>query len=300
MSEICSLCPRECGADRQAGAYGICGVSGEKIKIARAALHRWEEPCISGDTGSGAVFFCGCPLKCVYCQNREIAHAKTGIEVSVNRLAKIFIDLQQQGAANINLVTPTHYTPQIVEAAERARKTGLKVPFVYNCSGYEKAETLKLLEGIVDVYLTDFKYMETDLADRYSRAPDYPDVAKAALEEMVRQAGSPVFDEQGMLMRGVIVRHLLLPSCVRNGKAVVKYVHETYGDQVLLSLMNQYTPMESGTAIYPELGRKVTKKEYEKLVDYALNLGVGQGYIQEGDTAKESFIPDFDGTGIIK
>lgn len=299
MSKICNLCPRECGADRTAGETGVCGVSGEKIKIARAALHKWEEPCISGDTGSGAVFFCGCPMKCIYCQNQPIAHARAGTEVSVNRLGNIFLELQKQGAANINLVTPTHYTPQIAEAAIQARRDGLQIPLVYNCSGYEKVETLQSLEGIMDIYLTDFKYMDRDLASQYSRAPDYPDIAKLALDEMFRQTGPPEFGETGMLKKGVIVRHLLLPSHVRNAKAVVSYVHEKYGNQVLLSLMNQYTPVRNIRS-YPELNRKVTDREYEKLVDYALSLGVEQGYIQEGDTAKESFIPEFDGTGVME
>lgn len=299
MSKTCNLCPRECGADRTTGAFGVCGVSGEKIKIARAALHRWEEPCISGDTGSGAIFFCGCPMKCIYCQNQPIAHASVGTEVGVNRLGDIFLELQEQGAANINLVTPTHYTPQIAEAAKQAKRDGLQIPLVYNCSGYEKVETLQSLEGIMDIYLTDFKYMDRDLANQYSKAPDYPDIAKLALDEMFRQTGPPEFGGKGMLKKGVIVRHLLLPSHVRNAKAVVSYVYEKYGNQVLLSLMNQYTPVRE-IRLYPELNRKVTDREYEKLVDYALSLGVEQGYIQEGDTAKESFIPEFDGTGVIE
>ena len=297
MSE-CRLCPRDCRADRENGRRGFCGVAGNNIKCARAALHLWEEPCISGNTGSGAVFFSGCPLRCVYCQNRDIAGADRGLEITEARLAEIFLELAQQGAANINLVTPTHYTREILRAVIRAREQGLTLPMVYNCSGYEKVSTLKMLEGIVDIYLTDFKYMDTGAAKAYSRAPDYPEVAKAALAEMVRQTGATVFDEEGMMKRGVIVRHLLLPNHLKNAKGVVKYVYETYGDRVYLSLMNQYTPLP-GMEAYPELNRRVTKREYDRLLDYALSLGVENAFIQEGETAKESFIPAFDCRGVL-
>ena len=293
----CRLCPRNCGADRKNGQAGVCGVSGRGILCARAALHMWEEPCISGSSGSGTVFFSGCPLRCVYCQNRPIARAERGTVISVKRLAEIFLELQEQRAANINLVTPTHYTPEIIEAVKEARKNGLSVPVVYNCGGYEKAETLKMLEGIVDVYLTDFKYMEPDAAARYSGAADYPETAKAALAEMVRQTGRAVFDASGMMKRGVIVRHLLLPGHVGNAKAVVRYIYETYGDLVWISLMNQYTPLP-WVRDFPELDRTVTKREYERLVDYAVSLGVENGFIQEGETAAESFIPPFDCEGL--
>ena len=297
MSE-CRLCPRDCRADRENGRRGFCGVAGNNIKCARAALHLWEEPCISGNTGSGAVFFSGCPLRCVYCQNRDIAGADRGLEITEARLTEIFLELAQQGAANINLVTPTHYTPEIVRAVTRAREQGLTLPMVYNCSGYEKVSTLKMLEGIVDIYLTDFKYMDTEAAKAYSHAPDYPEAAKAALAEMVRQTGAAVFDEAGMMKRGVIVRHLLLPNHLKNAKGVVKYVYETYGDRVYLSLMNQYTPLP-GMEAYPELNRRVTKREYDRLLDYALSLGVENAFIQEGETAKESFIPAFDCRGVL-
>ncbi len=258
----------------------------------------WEEPCISGTRGSGAVFFSGCPLRCVYCQNRDIAEAKRGIDITEERLTDIFFELEEKGAANINLVTPTHYTPQIIQAATKARERGLRLPFVYNCSGYEKAETLKMLEGVIDIYLTDFKYMDEEVARRYSHAPDYPEAAKAALREMVRQTGAPRFDEEGMMTRGVIVRHLLLPNHLKNAKAVVQYVYETYGDSLYLSLMNQYTPLP-GMEQWPELNRRVTRREYERLLDYALSLGVEQAFIQEGETASESFIPPFDCEGVL-
>ena len=294
---ICTLCPRSCGADRAAGQKGYCGVGGTKIKAARAALHMWEEPCISGSQGSGTVFFSGCPLRCVYCQNRDIARAGAGKEITVERLSEIFLELQEKGAANINLVTPTHYTPEIVKAVAEARDGGLTLPIVYNCGGYEKPETLRTLEGIVDIYLTDFKYMDAEAARRYSHAPDYPEIAKEALGEMVRQQPEPVFDEKGMMKKGVIVRHLLFPGHLKNAEAVVKYVYETYGNRVYLSLMNQYTPLP-GMEKWPEINRKVTRREYDRLLDYAVELGVENGFIQEGGTAEESFIPAFDCEGI--
>ena len=294
---VCTLWPRSCGADRAAGQKGYCGVGGTKIKAARAALHMWEEPCISGSQGSGTVFFSGCPLRCVYCQNRDIARAGAGKEITVERLSEIFLELQEKGAANINLVTPTHYTPEIVKAVAEARDGGLTLPIVYNCGGYEKPETLRTLEGIVDIYLTDFKYMDAEAARRYSHAPDYPEIAKEALGEMVRQQPEPVFDEKGMMKKGVIVRHLLLPGHLKNAEAVVKYVYETYGNRVYLSLMNQYTPLP-GMEKWPEINRKVTRREYDRLLDYAVELGVENGFIQEGGTAEESFIPAFDCEGI--
>lgn len=295
----CTLCPRNCRADRAAGQRGYCGAAGTKIKCARAALHMWEEPCISGTQGSGTVFFSGCPLRCVYCQNRDIARAEAGKDITPERLAEIFLELQEKGAANINLVTPTHYTPEIVWAVRRARALGLQLPIVYNCGGYEKVETLQMLEGIVDIYLTDFKYMETETAARYSHAPDYPQTAQMAIKEMVRQMGGreAVFDAGGMMKKGVIVRHLLLPGHLKNAKAVVEYVYKTYGNQVYVSLMNQYTPLP-GMEKWPELNRKVTKREYERLVDFAIGLGVECGFIQEGETAEESFIPAFDCEGV--
>ena len=292
----CNLCPRECGVDRKNGKSGYCGVTGTGIMGARAALHMWEEPCISGEEGSGTVFFSGCPLRCVYCQNYDIAHVQRGTEISVERLADIFLELQEKKANNINLVTPTHYSMEIIRAVTMAKEKGLGLPIVYNCSGYEKVETLKQLDGIVDIYLTDFKYMDKTIAKRYSHAWDYPEVAKAALKEMVRQCGEAAFDERGMMIKGVIVRHLLLPDQLQNGKDVVKYLYETYGDSIFISLMNQYTPL-SHVAAYLELNRKVTEEEYDELVDYAVEIGVENGFIQEGETAEESFIPEFDNEG---
>lgn len=263
---------------------------------ARASLHMWEEPCISGERGSGTVFFSGCPLRCVYCQNYQIARAKQGSYISNERLAEIFLELQEKGAHNINLVTPTHYTPQIIDALENAKKSGLRLPIVYNCSGYEKVETLRMLDGLVDIYLTDFKYIDSKPAKRYSAAEDYPQVVKAALAAMVRQIGDSQFDEDGMMTKGVIVRHLLLPGYTEDAKAIVKYVYDTYGDKVFLSLMNQYTPLEP-VVNYPEINRRVTEQEYDELVNYAIDIGVENGFIQEGETADESFIPAFGGEG---
>lgn len=297
MLKECRLCPRECGVDRSEGKKGYCGASNE-LKVARAALHMWEEPCISGETGSGAVFFSGCPMRCRFCQNYSIAAARKGKVISIERLAQIFLELQEKGAANINLVTPTHYTLHIIKALDLAKENGLRIPVVYNTSGYEKTETLKLLRGYIDIYLPDFKYMDGLLAAAYSNAPDYPEYAKRALEEMVGQTGPLKLDEEtGMARSGVIVRHLVLPGHVRNSKAVIQYLYETYGDQIYISIMNQYTPMPQ-VAKDKLLGRKVTRREYEKVIDYALELGVENGFFQEGDVAEESFIPEFDSEGV--
>lgn len=295
----CNLCPRECLARRKDGKRGFC-LEDDRIFVARAALHMWEEPCISGTKGSGTVFFSGCNLRCIYCQNHEIAAGKRGKQVSTSRLAEIFVRLQQKGAANINLVTPDHYVDEIAKAVLMARENGLTVPIVYNCSGYMKREVVRNLSGIVDVFLTDFKYMDSELAASFSSAPDYPEIAKEALTEMVDITQDSAFDKEGMMQKGVIVRHLLLPGHKQNARDVVKYVYGTYGDSVYLSLMNQYTPFIGADCRlkYPELGRKVTKREYDAVVDYAIGLGVKNAFIQEGDTAKESFVPEFDGEGV--
>lgn len=302
----CRLCPRTCGAQRSKGKTGICGVT-DHLRIARAALHFWEEPCISGTRGSGAVFFSGCALRCVFCQNTAIAQGLAGKEAKPERLAEIFLELQEKGADNINLVTPGQYVPHIIYAVERARAQGLVLPIVYNTGSYETVETLKALEGIVDIYLPDFKYMDPLLAEKYSHAADYPDVAKAAVAEMVRQQPKPVFDwenektdkpgpkeacEGSIMKKGVIVRQLLLPGCLHDAKQIVRYLHETYGNQIYLSLMSQYTPLAHVRA-YPELMHKVSRRTYERYIDYAISLGVQQAFMQEPGVAKESFIPDF-------
>lgn len=313
----CRLCPRECGADRNGGETGRCG-AGASILAARASLHMWEEPCISGEEGSGTVFFSGCSLGCCYCQNSRISEGE-GFAVSEETLAEVFLKLQRQGANNINLVTAGHFLPQVGIALCLAKEEGLHIPIVYNSSGYEKAESLRLLEGLIDVWLPDLKYADPTTAQRYSSAADYPQVAKAALAEMVRQNekapdtgrlrpdslvsadsenSSFIFDERGILQRGVVVRHLLLPGHVKEAEEIVSYLWNTYADRVLVSLMSQYTPMPSMKSD-PLLGRTVTKREYEKLLDYALSLGIEEGFFQEGKAAKESFIPEFDGRGIL-
>lgn len=293
--ESCGLCPRECKVDRSSGKIGFCGVS-DKVKAARAALHMWEEPCISGEEGSGTVFFSGCPLRCVFCQNRDIALSKQGKEISIERLSEIFLELQAKSANNINLVTPTHYVPQIAEALRMAKQNGLRIPIVYNTSSYEKVETLKLLEGLVDIYLPDLKYFDQKLSQKYSNAPDYFERAKNAIAEMYRQVGNPVFDDRDMIKKGVIVRHLLLPEAVEDSKHVIKYLYDIYQNNIFISIMNQYTPMEN--VPYEELQRKVTDTEYDEVVDYAIEIGVENGFIQEGETASDSFIPDFSCEGI--
>lgn len=294
--ENCLLCPRKCGINRSTGQTGVCGVSSE-IKVARAALHYWEEPCISGKRGSGAVFFSGCSLHCVFCQNREISDGKEGKVISKERLSDIFIELAGKGANNINLVTPGQYIPDIVWAVNDAKSRGMKLPIIYNTSGYENVTELKLLEGIVDVYLPDFKYMDSTLSARYSRAKDYPSVAKQALSEMVRQQPDVVIDDAtGLIQKGVIVRQLLLPGHVNDAKAVLKYLYDTYHDHVYISMMSQFTPI--ALKDYPEINRTVTKREYERLVDYALEIGITNAFIQEGDVAKDSFIPAFDCEGV--
>lgn len=297
--KMCTLCPRRCGVERSSGERGICGQT-ETLKVARAALHYWEEPCISGENGSGAVFFSGCALHCVFCQNADIANGTAGREITRERLTEIFLELQQKGANNINLVTPGHFAPQIIWALERAKRQGLTVPVVYNTSSYENVDTIKSLEGLVDIYLPDFKYMDAKLSARYSHAPDYSDVAKKAVAEMVRQTGCAEFyenDEDGLMRRGTIVRHLILPGYTEDSKAVIRYLYETYGDMIYISIMNQFTPL-AGVADYKELNRRVTETEYNEVVDYAIELGVEHGFIQEGETAEESFIPQFDGEGV--
>lgn len=296
MLKECHLCPRNCGVDRLAGQKGFCGVDAG-IMVARAALHMWEEPCISGKEGSGAVFFSGCSLGCAFCQNRTISKGQSGKVITVEHLAELFLDLQAQKANNINLVTAGHFLPQVREELILAKEQGLTIPVVYNSSGYEKAEMLRYLEGLVDIYLPDLKYLEADLAGKYSHAKDYPEVAMKALEEMVRQVRTPEFDERGMMKKGVIVRHLLLPGHVRNSKKVLEYLYGTYGDQIYISLMNQYTPMPA-MKDDPQLSRKVTDREYDRLLDHAISFGVTNCFIQEGETAKESFIPEFNGEGI--
>jgi len=292
---LCNLCPRNCNINRET-AVGYCGVT-DKIKISRAALHFWEEPCISAENGSGAVFFSGCNMGCVYCQNKNISHDVFGREITLTRLAQIFLELQQQKAHNINLVTPTHYAPQIVKAVKLARENGLNIPVVYNTSSYEKAESIKMLKDTVDVYLPDFKYMSQDIAQKYSFCADYPAVAKQAVDAMVKQTGPCIFDDNGIITKGVIVRVLVLPGYTQEAKKIIEYLYTTYGDDIYISIMSQYTPC-TDLDKYPEINRKLTQQEYDEVVDFAVELGLENGFLQEGEAASESFIPPFDLQGV--
>ena len=289
----CNLCARRCGVDRTVSA-GYCRMKNE-IYLSRAALHFWEEPPISGEHGSGAIFFSGCSLFCIYCQNREISRGRAGKAVTVERLCEIMLDLQRQGAHNINFVTPTHYIPSVADAIKLARSKGLTIPIVYNTGSYDTPEALKILEGLVDIYLPDLKYYTPRTANEYSSAKDYPEVARDAIAEMYRQVGRAKMDGEGIMMRGVIVRILLLPGHVAEAKLSLKYLMDTYGDSIYISLMNQYTPMPDMPS---PLNRRVTRDEYEQLLDYAEKLGLKNGFTQEFGTASESFIPPFDNTGI--
>lgn len=293
----CTLCPRECHVNRTAGQVGYCGQTAE-IYAARAALHMWEEPCISGVNGSGAVFLNGCSLRCIFCQNAVIAHsnkdsALPGKMISIERLAEIFLELQEKGAHNINLVTPSHYVPQLIRALELSKQNGLQLPIVYNTGSYEKVETLKQLEGYVDIYLPDLKYYSSTLSGQYSNAPDYFLYASAAIAEMYRQVGAPEF-EAALMKKGVLVRHLLLPGCGKDSRHILQYLHQTYGNNIYMSIMNQYTPMPQASAV-PSLNRRVKKREYDSLIDYAISLGIENAFIQEGITALKSLIPSFNG-----
>lgn len=295
---ICRLCPRECGVDRSA-FRGFCGM-GEAPRLARAALHQWEEPCISGDpddsgqTGSGTVFFSGCVMRCVFCQNHDVSAGGFGKDVTVERLTEIFLELQQRGAYNINLVSPTPFVPQIIRALDIA-KPRLTIPVVYNTGGYERVETLRALEGYVDIYLPDVKYYSDELAVELSQAPHYFETAMNAVAEMVRQIGSPAFSGD-MLKKGVIVRHLVLPYHYRDSVEVIKRVGERFGKHVLFSLMSQYTPFWKAKDI-PQLNRRITTFEYRKALDAVYEAGL-DGFMQERSSAREEYTPDFNLSGI--
>ena len=297
MTELlkrCRLCPRACGADRTR-TRGLCGAN-DRIEAARASLHKWEEPPISGVRGSGTVFFSHCSLGCVYCQNRQISRREAaGQEITIAGLARTFLSLEQQGAHNINLVTGAHYAPHIVEALRLARKEGLSVPVVYNSSGYETIETLQLLDGWIDIYLPDYKYYSSYYADRYSHAADYRETAVTAITEMVRQTGAPQYNADGMLTRGTVIRHLMLPGLGGDTAQVLRDIAVRFGDRVLVSLMRQYTPF--GMQDWPELDRTITDAEYAEACALFCELGLG-GFFQQDESISESFIPAFDGTGL--
>lgn len=312
METNCRLCPRDCGIDRNV-QQGYCG-TGSKLKVARAALHFYEEPFLSGQSGSGAIFFSGCSLHCIYCQNREISGGGEGgsgrelfgIEITPERLSEIFFELKEKGALNINLVTGTHFTPQIAEAIHRAKGNGFDLPFIWNSSGYEYPETLQMLEGLVDIYLPDLKTLDETIASKYMHASDYPQIVKEALAQMVKSAGELQMDrsnaalaqsEEGLMKKGVCVRHLMTPGNLSDTLHVIDYLADTYGDEIWFSLMSQYTPM--GELPFAELNQKVDPKEYERAIDHVIEKGMENCMIQEGDAAMESFIPAFDGEGVL-
>ena len=291
----CNLCPRNCLIDRSK-TLGYCKAT-DKVKVARSALHYFEEPSISGTNGSGTIFFSNCNLKCCYCQNKEISTDGFGKEVSIERLALMMLELEKKNANNINLVTPTHYVPSIIEAIKLARSKGLSIPIVYNTSGYENVETLKLLDGYIDIYLTDFKYFDNKLGRDLSKCSNYFEVTSKALDEMYRQAGKNVFNDNGLMTKGIIVRCLVLPTKSDDTKKIINYLYKKYQDNIYLSIMNQYTPVNY-IKDYPFLNKTVNEDEYNDVIDYAIDLGIKNAYMQEGGTCSESFIPSFDLEGV--
>ena len=298
----CHLCPRNCGCDRSREA-GVCGMTNE-LRISRVGLHMWEEPCISGTSGSGTIFFTGCNLGCIFCQNHEISRrlsekdlsssspfALPGRPYTVSELADAMLSLEKQGANNINFVTGTHFVPHIIEGVRLARERGLSIPTLYNCGGYESVETIKSLEGTIDIYLPDMKFFSSDISKKYAHAADYFERAKEAIAEMVRQCPRQIYNEGGMIQKGVIVRHLMLPGLLFDSKHILDYLCETYGNSITISLMNQYTPMPG---IPEELDRPLSPEHYRSMIDHLTLLGQENCFIQEGGTVSESFIPDFE------
>ncbi len=299
----CKLCPRECGIDRTIGQKGYCRAS-DKLKLARAALHFWEEPCISGTGGSGTIFFSHCTLGCVFCQNGDISRGGKGIEISPERLCEIFFELEAQGAHNINLVTPSHYLPLVIKALDSAKKQHLSIPVVYNCGGYEKIDTVKALSEYVDIWLPDFKYFSPAPGLKYSAASDYPEKALAAITEMVRCSGAAKLDQNGMMQSGVLVRHLLLPGKLADSMKAVELLYDNFGDDIILSLMSQYTPPchapDGFEQKFPELCKAVNPRHYEALINHAADLGITRCYIQGEQSADAAFIPPFNGEGVLR
>ncbi len=291
MYNNCTLCPRNCGVNREKDQLGFCGLD-NKIKIARADLHFWEEPCISGKNGSGTVFFSGCNMKCVFCQNYDISTLNKGYNITCEELADVFVKLQNKGANNINLVTPTHYVYDIIKALDIAKIKGLKIPVVYNSGGYEKADTIKMLKGYVDIYIPDMKYFSDKYSLEFSSAKNYFNIAKDALNEMYNQVGAPVFDEYGIMKKGVIVRHLMLPGLLFDSKKIIDYLYDTYKDDIYISIMSQYTPTGNVCNV-KKLNRNLNPKHYETMIDYCEYKGVKNAYIQGIESADKEFIPEF-------
>lgn len=298
LLENCKLCKRECSINRLKGELGFCAAT-DKIKIAKASLHFWEEPPISGSNGSGTIFFSHCNFKCVFCQNYDISQEYNGANISIERLSEIFLELEQKGANNINLVTPTSYVPQIIAALDIARNNGLTLPILYNTNGFDTLDTIKLLDGYIDVYLPDYKYFDDKYAIKYSKVSGYKDNLLPILKEMFRQTGNALFDENGRITKGVIIRHLLLPGLLFDSKKIIDSIYNTFGDNVYISIMNQYTPMFNASN-YPEINKSVNPKLYNALIDYASELGVKNGFIQESSSSTEYFIPKFNLDGVFK
>ena len=290
LLNCCNLCPRNCGVNRNNGELGFCQAT-NKLTIARYSLHMWEEPCISGEKGSGTIFFSNCNLKCIYCQNYYISKLNNGKQYTTEEFADICLDLQNRGANNINLVTPTHFVPLIIDGLKLAKKKGLTIPIVYNTSSYENVETIKLLKGIVDIYLPDLKYIDNDISKKYSGIDNYFEKATQAIQEMYQQQPECIFNKDGIMQKGVIVRHLLLPNMEEDSKRILKYLYDTYKDNIYISIMNQYTPIRK--LEYLELNDKVKEQVYNEVVDYAWNIGIRNAFTQEEGTQSESFIPDF-------
>jgi len=296
MLSECTLCARNCKVNRNTGNVGFCRAT-NKVKVAKACLHVWEEPPISLGNGSGTVFFCNCNFNCVFCQNHDISQESTGKEVSIERLSEIFLELQAKKANNINLVTPTHYVPQIIEALKLSKSKGLNIPILYNTNGYDSLHTLKALCGYIDVYLPDFKYFNDKYAVKYSKVDNYSYNALKAIDEMFRQTGSPEFDDKGRIIKGVIVRHLMLPGLLFDSKKVIDTLYNKYKDDIYISIMNQYIPMFKACD-YPEINKKLNPKHYDSLVDYAANIGVKNAFIQDNGSNKLKYVPDFNLDGI--
>ena len=293
----CNLCPRNCGVDRYK-SLGFCG-AGALPKVALVSLHPWEEPCLTGANGAGTVFFSYCNLRCCFCQNHEISHGGQGEEVTVARLAEIFLEQQERGAATLDLVTPTHYVPQIIEALKMAKAKGFKLPVVYNSGAYEQVETIDALQGVVDIYLPDLKYFSGESAGAYSEAADYPEVAKAAIKAMFEQVGPLQFNDDGSLAKGVIVRHMVLPGHRRESMEILEWLWQEFGDKVQISLMSQYTPMYRAGE-HKNLKRRLTTFEYDSVVEHAMELGITRCYTQERRAASEEYVPEFNGAGVRK
>ncbi len=292
LLQDCRLCPRACRANRLRGQVGVCGAAGKDVFVSRADVHTMEEPCISGTKGSGTVFFDGCNLKCIFCQNAAISHSYGGTSYSPDALSDLFLKMQKKGVHNLNLVTPTHFCAQIAYALRQAKEKGLSIPVLYNCGGYESVDSLRMLDGLVDIYLPDFKYWDSETAKAYSHAADYPHAARRAIAEMVRQCADLALDENGIAQKGVIVRHLVLPEKTRAAKQILSYLHRVYRDRIGISILRQYTPMEATKAL-PPLDRCVYDSEYESVVAHAREIGITRAYLQEKESVGQAYIPAF-------